>query len=106
MRLNAFHGQVPVLEELGRLSRRLRDSVLGATPIALVEGRKRVLPACVSGVIEDRSVEVVTLASLAVWWRSKLTLRFSRSSRAGWAKTELSPLTACSWYGLPKGDSN
>ena len=50
MHIEAVHGIVLVLKEVGGLGRRLRDSVLGATPIALVEGRKRVLPACVSGV--------------------------------------------------------
>ena len=54
VRLNAFYGQAPVLEELGHLSRRLRDSVLGAAPIALWKGIRHLHFMRVDCVMEGR----------------------------------------------------
>ena len=54
MRLDAFHGRVPILEEVERLSRHLHERVLGVAHIAVVEQRRGVLLVRAGHVIEDR----------------------------------------------------
>ena len=52
--LYTFHGGVLLLEEVGRHTRHLSDSMWGAAPITLTAGRKRVILVLAGAVMEGR----------------------------------------------------